>query len=208
MHGPHHIFKEWADKYKSKFDGGWDAYRERVFARQKAMGWIPPDTKLTPRPDTLPAWNSLSAEEKKFQARLMEVYAGFLEYTDTEAGRIIDELEKEGIRDNTLIFYVFSDNGASAEGLQGTISELLAQNGIPTTFEQQMNALNELGGLDALGLPRPTTCTTLPGLGLARHPSKVRNWLLAILEGPARPSQCRGPNKSKPTRRPMLSSIT
>ena len=154
VHGPHHIFKEWADKYKGKFDEGWDAYREQVFAHQKAMGWIPSDTKLTPRPDTLPAWNSLSPEEKKFQAQLMEVYAGFLEYTDTEAGRIIDELEKEGIRDNTLIFYVFSDNGASAEGLQGTISELLAQNGIPTTFDQQMNALNELGGLDALGSPK------------------------------------------------------
>jgi arylsulfatase A-like enzyme len=154
VHGPHHIFREYADKYKGKFDDGWDAYRARIFARQKVMGWIPQDAKLTPRPDTLPAWDSLSPEEKKFQVRLMEVFAGFMEHVDTQAGRIIDELQKEGIRDNTLIFYVFSDNGASAEGVQGTISELLAQNAIPTTFEQQIKALNELGGLDALGGPK------------------------------------------------------
>ena len=154
VHGPHHIFKAWADKYKGKFDDGWDAYRDRVFARQKAMGWIPADTKLTPRPATLPAWDTLSAEERKFQARLMEVYAGFFEQTDTEAGRIIDELDKEGIRQNTLVFYILSDNGASAEGIEGTISELLAQNGIPTTVAQQMTALNQMyGGLDSLGGP-------------------------------------------------------
>jgi arylsulfatase len=154
VHGPHQVFKSWSDKYKGKFDDGWDAYRQRVFDRQKSIGWIPAETRLTPRPATLPAWNTLPPEQKKFQARLMEVYAGFLEYADTQAGRIIDELEKEKLRKNTLIFYVFSDNGASAEGMEGTISELLAQNAIPTTFEQQMKALSELGGLDALGGPK------------------------------------------------------
>ncbi|MFL9904530.1 sulfatase-like hydrolase/transferase [Paraburkholderia fungorum] len=155
VHGPHQVSKEWADKYKGKFDSGWDAYRERVFERQKAMGWIPKDTKLTPRPAEMAAWDSLSPEEKKFQARLMEVYAGFLEQADTQAGRLVDELERQGIRDNTLIFYVFSDNGASSEGMQGTISELLAQNGIPVPPQQQMKALNTMyGGLDALGGPK------------------------------------------------------
>src|SRR3546814_1523238 len=106
---PHQIFKAWSDKYKGKFDAGWDVYRQQTFARQKALGWVPKDAKLTPRPDTLPAWDSLSPEEKKFQARLMEVYAGFLEHTDTQAGRVIDELERLGIRDNTLVLYLFSD---------------------------------------------------------------------------------------------------
>src|SRR3546814_13116824 len=74
VHGPHQIFKAWSDKYKGKFDAGWDVYRQQTFARQKALGWVPKDAKLTPRPDTLPAWDSLSPEAKKFQARLMEVY--------------------------------------------------------------------------------------------------------------------------------------
>jgi arylsulfatase A-like enzyme len=152
VHGPHQVNAQWADKYKGKFDGGWDAYREQTFARQKAMGFIPQDAVLTPRPAELPAWDSLSAEQKQYQARLMEVYAGFLEHADTQAGKILDELEREGKRDNTLIFYVLSDNGASAEGMEGTINELLAQNGIPVPKEQQLKILNEMyGGLSALG---------------------------------------------------------
>ncbi|MES2152591.1 MAG: arylsulfatase [Pseudomonadota bacterium] len=152
VHGPHHVFAEWADKYKGKFDSGWDAYRERVFARQKQLGWIPADTRLNPRPDGLPAWDSLSPEEKKYQARLMEVFAGFLEHADTQAGKVVDELEHLGLRENTLIFYVFSDNGASSEGLQGSIDELLTQNGIPSQPAEHIKVLNEqFGGLAALG---------------------------------------------------------
>ncbi|HEY1091769.1 MAG TPA: arylsulfatase [Burkholderiaceae bacterium] len=155
VHGPHHVFQQWSDKYKGKFDGGWDLYREQAFARQKALGWIPQDTQLTPRPATLPAWDSLSAEERRFQARLMEVYAGFLEHTDVQVGKLIDELEREGLRDNTLIFYVFSDNGASAEGMSGSIAELNAQNGIVTTAAQHMAVLaRDYGGLPALGGPQ------------------------------------------------------
>ncbi|MDM4764776.1 arylsulfatase [Pelomonas sp. SE-A7] len=155
VHGPHQVFQSWSDKYKGRFDSGWDAYRQQAFQRQKAMGWIPKDTQLTPRPDTLPAWDSLSAEEKQFQARLMEVYAGFLEHTDTQAGRLIDELEREGIRDNTLILYVLSDNGASSEGRAGTINELVNINMIPTTATQQMQVLqSQYGGLAALGGPK------------------------------------------------------
>ncbi|MBK5396368.1 arylsulfatase [Pseudomonas sp. TH39(2020)] len=155
VHGPHQVNAQWADKYKGKFDGGWDVYREQTFARQKALGFIPQDAVLTPRPAELPAWDSLSAEQKQYQARLMEVYAGFLEHADTQAGKILDELEREGKRDNTLIFYVQSDNGASAEGMEGTLNELLAQNGIPVNKEQQLKVLNEMyGGLPALGGPK------------------------------------------------------
>ena len=154
VHGPHHIFKEWADKYKGKFDEGWDVMRQRIFERQKELGWIPADTELTPRPETLAAWSDIPEDEKAFQLRLMEVYAGYVEHSDTQAGRLIDTLEDLGIRDNTLIFYVWGDNGASAEGQNGTISELLAQNGIDTKIQDHIRALDTIGGLDALGGPK------------------------------------------------------
>ena len=153
-HGPHQIFKEWADKYKGKFDDGWDAMRERVFRRQKELGWIPADTKLTPRADSMASWDSIPESERPFQRRLMEIFAGFVEHVDVQAGKVIDELEREGLRDNTLIFYIFGDNGSSAEGQNGSISELLAQNQIPNTVQQQIEALNQIGGLDALGSPK------------------------------------------------------
>lgn len=153
-HGPHHIMKAWADTYKGKFDDGWDKYRERVFANAKAKGWIPQNAQLTPRPDTLPAWDSIPEAEKPFQRRLMELWAGFTEHADYNAGRILEEIERQGRLDNTLVFYIMGDNGNSAEGQNGTISELLAQNQIPTTIQQHIQALDELGGLDVLGSPK------------------------------------------------------
>lgn len=153
-HGPHHIFNEWADKYKGKFDDGWDAMRERVFARQKQLGWIPESTLLTPRPETLAGWEAIPDDEKPFQRRLMEVFAGFTEHADTQAGRLLDALDDLGIRDNTLVFYVWGDNGSSAEGQNGSLSELLAQNGIRTEIKDHIQAMNELGGMDVLGSPK------------------------------------------------------
>ena len=153
-HGPHHVFPEWADKYKGKFDDGWDKYRERVFARQKQLGWIPESTKLTPRADTMASWDSIPESERPFQRRLMEVFAGFVEHTDAQVGKLVDGLEQLGERDNTLILYVWGDNGSSAEGQKGSVSELLAQNNISNTIEQQLNALERLGGLPALGSPK------------------------------------------------------
>lgn len=153
-HGPHHIFKEWADKYKGKFDKGWDVMREDVFARQKELGWIPKDTELTPRPKTLAAWTDIPEDEKPFQSRLMEVFAGYTEHADAQAGRLIDTLDELGIRENTLVFYIWGDNGSSAEGQNGTISELLAQNGIPSEVKDHIRTMNELGGLDVLGSPK------------------------------------------------------
>ncbi|WP_287241916.1 MULTISPECIES: arylsulfatase [unclassified Okeania] len=151
-HGPHHVFKKWADKYKGKFDDGWDEYQKRVFENQRdVLHWIPKDAELTPRPETIAAWDEIPESERDFQRRLMEVYAGFLEHVDTQAGKVISELDDLGIRDNTIVFYIVGDNGASAEGQEGTISEFLAQNLITKTVEEQLDALEELGGLDALG---------------------------------------------------------
>ncbi len=154
VHGPHHIFPEWADKYKGKFDDGWDAYRERVYKRQLEMGIIPPGTKLTPRDETMQAWADVPESQRAFQRRGMEIFAGFVEHTDVQVGRLVEGLEERGLRDNTLIIYIFGDNGSSAEGQQGSISELLAQNNIPNTVEQQLAALDRLGGLAALGTPK------------------------------------------------------
>ena len=150
-HGPHQIFKEWADRYRGRFDGGWDALRTEIFQRQKQLGWIPAHTQLTPRAESMASWESIPSSERAFQTRLMEVFAGFAEHVDVQAGKIIDELERLGIRDNTLVFYIWGDNGSSAEGLNGSVSELLAQNGLSSTVPQHIAALNSLGGLEALG---------------------------------------------------------
>lgn len=151
VHEPHQASGEWADRYAGKFDDGWDVYRERAFKGAKTRGWIPRDAELTPRPDTLASWDSIHEEEKPFQRRLMEVFAGFAEHADHNAGRVIDEIDRLGKLDNTLVLYIWGDNGSSFEGLHGTISEQLAQNGIPTEISQHLAALDEFGGLPALG---------------------------------------------------------
>lgn len=150
-HGPHQVMKEWADKYKGKFDDGWGAYRERVFVNQKKLGWIPESAELTERAESMASWDSIPESERPFQRRLMEIFAGFTEHADAQVGRVIDEVQAQGRLDNTLVIYIWGDNGSSSEGLYGTISEQLAQNGIPTKISQHLSALEELGGLDALG---------------------------------------------------------
>ena len=151
-HAPHQVGVEWSDKYRGKFDQGWDVLREETFERQKALGVIPPDAELTPRPDALPAWDSLSDAEKKLYARQMEVYAGFQEATDWNVGRLLDAVEELGELDNTLVIYVFGDNGASMEGtLTGSFNELTMHNGLVLTPEQQLSLLEQYGGLDAWG---------------------------------------------------------
>jgi len=151
VHGPHHIFKEWSEKYKDKFDGGWDEYRARVFERQLAMGVIPEGTELTERDSTMVAWEDIPADEREFQLRLMEIFAGFVEHTDVQVGKLIDGMDDMGYKENTIVIYIFGDNGSSAEGQNGSISELLAQNQIPNTIQEQITALDQIGGLDALG---------------------------------------------------------
>lgn len=153
VHGPHHVNASWADKYKGQFNQGWDKLREEVFARQKTLGWIPANAELTPRNPTMPAWSDIPESERAFQLRLMELYAGFCEHTDAQVGKLVDFLDESGQRENTIILYLWGDNGSSAEGQNGSISELLAQNQIPNTIAQQIEALDGLGGLEALGGP-------------------------------------------------------
>ncbi len=151
-HAPHHVPKEWADKYKGRFDQGWDKLREETFARQKALGVIPPDCQLTARHKEIPAWDDMPEPFKPVLRREMEVYAGFMEYTDHHVGRIFDALDKLGILDDTLIYYIIGDNGASAEGsLNGCFNEMSYFNGqqILETPEYLTERLDKLGGPDS-----------------------------------------------------------
>ncbi len=145
-HAPHHVPKEWADKYKGRFDDGWDAYREKVFARQKELGIVPAGAELSRHDPDVPDWDALSPEQKKLYARMMEVFAGFLSHTDYHIGRLLDYLKSIDEFNNTLIM-VISDNGASAEGgPTGTTNELQFFNNAPESLEESLAKLDKLGG--------------------------------------------------------------
>ncbi len=151
-HAPHHVPKEWADKYKGKFDQGWDKLREEIFARQMKLGVIPAECKLTERHKEIPPWDEMPEALKPVLRRQMEVYAGFLEYTDHHVGRLLDGLKKLNILDDTLVYYIIGDNGASAEGtLNGTYNEMLNFNGLASveTPEYLMERIDKLGGTDS-----------------------------------------------------------
>jgi arylsulfatase A-like enzyme len=146
-HAPHHVPKEWPAKYKGRFAGGWDKLREETFARQKKMGVIPADAKLTPRPKEIPGWDAMSADQKRLFERQMETFAGFAEHTDHEVGRLVAQLEALGELDNTVFFYIVGDNGASAEGgPEGAYNEMMALNGVPGTYAQMAGHLEDWGG--------------------------------------------------------------
>jgi arylsulfatase len=146
-HAPHHAPREWIDKYKGKFDQGWDKVREETLERQKKLGVVPASARLTPRPDCLAAWDSLSADQKRLYARMQEVFAGFLSHTDYEIGRVIDAIEELGQLDNTLVMYIVGDNGASAEGgLHGSVNELRLFSAVPEDFQTNLKMIDELGG--------------------------------------------------------------
>jgi arylsulfatase A-like enzyme len=202
LHGPHHVMKEWADKYAGKFDDGWDAYRERVHARAKEQGWIPQDAELTPRDPRLAAWDDIPEDEKPFQRRLMEVAAGYAEHVDVQVGRLIDEVERLGYGDNTLVFYIWGDNGSSGEGQNGTVSELLSQNGIPSTVDMHIKALNEMGGLDVLGSPKVDNQYHAGWAWAGSTPYKGLKLLASHLGGTRNPMAVRWPAKIKPDPRP------
>ena len=147
-HAPHHVPKEWADRYQGQFDDGWDVQRERTFGRQKELGVIPADAELTARHAEIPAWDDMPDELKPVLAREMEVYAGFLEHTDYHVGRLIDAIDDLGILDNTIIYYVIGDNGASAEGtLNGAFNEMANFNGMAAleTPEFMLSKVEEFG---------------------------------------------------------------
>jgi arylsulfatase len=131
-HAPHHVPAEWSDKYKGRFDEGWDAVRDEIFANQQEIGVVGPDAVLTARPDEIPSWDEMEEDLKPILSRQMEIYAGFLEHTDHHLGRLVDALEELRVLEDTLIFFVIGDNGASAEGTpRGTFNELLVLNGVP-----------------------------------------------------------------------------
>lgn len=145
-HAPHHVPKEWRDKFKGKFDQGWDKLREETLARQIELGVVPPGTKLAPKPADIKDWDQLTAQEKKLFARQAEVYAAFAAHTAWQIGRLIDSLKQMGELDNTLLFFIAGDNGASAEGqMNGMFSEMTYFNGIPETVEDMMKHYDEWG---------------------------------------------------------------
>ncbi len=147
-HAPHHAPREWIEKYKGKFDQGWDQVRKETLARQIELGIVPANTKLTERPDQIPPWDSLAADQKRLYARMMEVYAGALSHADHQIGRLLDAVEESGQLDNTLVIFIMGDNGASAEGtMQGTTNEVAtAGNGVVEDFSYLLSMMDELGG--------------------------------------------------------------
>jgi arylsulfatase len=146
-HAPHHVPKEWIAKYKGKFDQGWDKLREETLARQIKLGVVPKGTKLAPKPEAIKDWTKLTPDEKKLFARQMEVFAGFGEHADTEIGRLIQAIEATGQLDNTLVFYIVGDNGASAEGgMVGLFNEYTYFNGQHETVQDILKHYDELGG--------------------------------------------------------------
>jgi len=147
VHAPHHVPRKWADKYKGKFDEGWDKVRQKTFDRQKAMGLIPKNTKLPPKARDIKDWDSLSADEKKLFSRQAEVFAGFLEHTDYEIGRLAAAIEEIGEMDNTLFIYIAGDNGTSAEGgFVGMFNEMTYFNAVVEKVEDLLPKLDEWGG--------------------------------------------------------------
>jgi arylsulfatase len=145
-HAPHHVSQEWIDKYKGKFDQGWDKLREMTLERQIKLGIVPPGTKLAPKPADIKDWDKLSADEKKLFTRQMEVYAGFAEQTDYEAGRLISTLKDLGVMDNTVVIFIAGDNGASAEGqMNGMYSEMTYFSGVPETVPDMLKHYDDWG---------------------------------------------------------------
>jgi arylsulfatase len=200
-HAPHHVAQEWADKYKGKFDQGWDKLREEIFQRQKKMGIIPQDTELTERPDLFPAWDSLSDTEKKLFARQMEVFAGFSENADWNVGRLLDAIEEMEDLDNTLIFYIWGDNGASMEGtLTGSFNEMTFLNGVVLDAEEQLKLVEEYGGIEAIGGDHTAPHYAAAWAHAGNTPFQWGKQMGGHLGGTRDPLVVAWPNKFKPSK--------
>jgi arylsulfatase len=147
VHAPHHVASEWADRFKGRFDAGWDRYREETLARQIRLGIVPPGTTLAPKPPAIQDWAALGADEKRLYARQMEVYAGFAAHADHEVGRLVTALEELGVMDDTLFIYIAGDNGASAEGgPAGMFNEMSFFNGVPEALPDVVGRMDRWGG--------------------------------------------------------------
>jgi arylsulfatase len=187
-HAPHHAPKEWIDKYKGKFDHGWDRQREITLAAQKKLGVVPQNAPLAPKPEAIKDWDKLTADEKKLFARQMEVFAGFGEHTDHEIGRLVKSLEDMGEMDNTLFLYLIGDNGSSAEGtMNGLFNESTYFNGVPEKVEDILKRIDELGGPNSYGhyaagwavagcTPFTWTKQVAANFGGTRNPLVIIHW--------------------------------
>lgn len=171
-HCPHHAPKAWIEKYKGKFDHGWDRQREIALETQKRLGLVPPDTELTPRPDSIPSWDSRTDDEKRLYARFQEVFAGYLAHADAQIGRVVGAIEDMGLRDDTLIIYVVGDNGPSAEGsLTGTLNNMKSQLGLLDDVATMIERIDDIGG--------PTTENHYP-VGWAWAGSSPFQWMKQV----------------------------
>ena len=207
-HAPHHVAKEWADRYRGTFDDGWDALRERTLARQKEIGLVPPDTELTERPDIFPAWDSLTETQKKLYVRQMEVYAGFQENADWNVGRLLDSIEELGELDDTLVIYIWGDNGASMEGTTtGSFNETTFLNGIVLDADHQLALIEQYGGLDAIGGDHTAPHVAAAWAHAMNTPFKWGKQMASHLGGTRDPMVVAWPSRLKPDAR-MRSQFT
>ena len=198
-HAPHHVATEWADKYKGMFDDGWDALRERTIARQKELGIVPANTELTERPDLFPAWDSLTDNQKRLYVRQMEVYAGYQENADWNVGRLLDSIEEMGDLDNTLIFYIWGDNGASMEGTTtGSFNEMTFLNGIVLDADQQLELIEQYGGIEAIGNDHTAPHVAAAWAHAMNAPFKWGKQMASHLGGTRDPMVVAWPKRIKP----------
>jgi len=210
VHAPLQVPQQWIEQYRGRFADGWDALREDIFTAQKALGVIPASTRLTSRPGELPAWDSLSKDEKRVAERFMETFAGFLAHTDAQVGRLVDELKTSGEFENTLFLYVVGDNGSSGEGGPGgSINYMGALQGLGESLQVQLARLDEIGGADsyaqynaawawALNAPFQWVKQVASHLGGTRNPLVV-SWPKTISDGGGLRSQFSHVNDITPT---------
>ena len=205
-HGPHQVPKEWADKYKGKFDDGWDNYRERVFQRAKQLGWIPPNAKLTPRPASLASWDSIPEDEKPFQRRLMEVFAGFTEHMDAQVGRIVDEIERLGYGENTMILLHLGRQRRFRRRSERHDQRVARAERHSHHHEAADQALDSLGGLDVLGTPKTDNMYHAGWAWAGSTPYQATKLIASHFGGTRNPLAVRWPAKIKPdpTPRPQF----
>ena len=202
-HAPHHVPKDWIAKFKGKFDGGWDKYREETFARQKQMGIIPQNAKLAPKPADIKDWDKLTADEKKLFARQMEVFAAFAAHTDYEIGRVVKAIEDLGELDNTLILYVVGDNGASAEGgMVGMFNEMTYFNGVEEKVPDMLKNIDKWGGPETF--PHMAAGWAVAG----NTPFMWTKQVASNFGGTRNPLVSVGPRGSRPRARSAASSNT
>ena len=197
-HAPHHVAKEWADKYKGKFDEGWDAYRQATFERQKKLGVIPADTELTERPEAYVAWDSLGEDEKTLYRRQMEVFAGYSENADWNVGRLLDSIEEMGELDDTLIIFIWGDNGASMEGtFTGSFNETTFFNGVVLEPAEQLKIIEKYGGVSELGGEHTAPHYAAPWAHAGNTPFQWGKQMASHLGGTRDPMVIAWPNRIK-----------